>query len=170
MKFGFLRKGPDDGPQVSTFRLYTLRAMYLYMVVGLVIYKWPEILNPPPGASNADSVVGSVLGAFSLLALLGLRYPVKMIPLLFMEFLFKFMWLVGWGIPLLLTDTMGPEAQLTLTGVLMGVVLVPLTIPWGYVFRQFVTAPGDRWRKQVTVRPPTQPASAPYEAATISGA
>jgi peptidoglycan/LPS O-acetylase OafA/YrhL len=77
---------------------------------------------------------------------------------------------VGWGIPLLLTDTMGPEAQLTLTGVLMGVVLVPLTIPWGYVFRQFVTAPGDRWRKQVTVRPPTQPASAPYEAATISGA
>jgi hypothetical protein len=29
---------------------------------------------------------------------------------------------------------------------LMGVVLVPLVLPWGYLWRHYVKAPGDRWR------------------------
>jgi hypothetical protein len=169
-KMRYLGKGAKAMPEVSTFRLYTLRAMYLYMVVGLVIFKWPAILNPPAGLSNDGSIVGSVLAAFSILALLGLRYPVKMLPLLFMEFLFKFIWFVGWG-PF--AGELSPEAQLSLTGVLMGIVLVPLTIPWGYVFRQYVKAPGDRLGKQVkqvAVSTPMQPVSSAYEATTSSGA
>jgi hypothetical protein len=63
-------------PQVSMFRLYVLRAMYVFMFVGLALVKWPGILIPPPGLSNAGSVVGSVLGSISLLALLG-PYPLK---------------------------------------------------------------------------------------------
>src|SRR2546430_15501729 len=76
-------RGVNPMPQVSMFRLYVLRAMYVFMFVGLAIVKWPTILKPPPGLSNSGSVVGSVLGAISLLALLGIRYPVKMLPLLF---------------------------------------------------------------------------------------
>jgi|GEM_PF-6368234 len=52
---------------VSTFRLYLLRAMYGFMFVGLAVFEWPGILNPPSGISNMGSVVGSVLGAISLL-------------------------------------------------------------------------------------------------------
>ena len=70
---------------VSTFRLYLLRAMYGFMFVGLALTRWPGILNPPPGISNTGTVVGSVLGATSLLAVLGIRYPVKMLPLLFAD-------------------------------------------------------------------------------------
>ena len=65
--------------EVSTVRRYLLRAMYVFMFVGLALVKWPGILNPPPGLSNAGSVVGSVLGAISLLALLG-PYPLKRLP------------------------------------------------------------------------------------------
>ena len=32
--------------EVSLFRLYILRGMYLFIVVGLGIYLWPSILNP----------------------------------------------------------------------------------------------------------------------------
>jgi hypothetical protein len=32
---------------------------------------------------------------------------------------------------------------------LMGVVLFPLVIPWGYVLANYVKAPADRWRKPV---------------------
>jgi hypothetical protein len=151
--------------EVSTFRLYTLRAMYLYMVVGLAIFKWPGILNPPPGLSNDGSIVASVLAALSLLAVLGLRYPVKMLPLLFVEFLFKFIWFLGWG-PF--TQQLGLDAQQTMIGVLMGIVLVPLAVPWGYVFNQYVKARGDRWGKQVTVSSPKEPSSSPYQATTSS--
>jgi hypothetical protein len=40
-------------PQVSMFRLSVLRAMYVFMFVGLALVKWPGILNPPPSLSNA---------------------------------------------------------------------------------------------------------------------
>ena len=161
-------KGVYSMSEVSTFRLYVLRAMYAYMFVGLAIFKWPEILNPPPGLSNTGTVVGSVLGAISLLALLGIRYPVKMLPLLFFELLWKVLWVVGWGLPLWLSQQLGPAAQETLISTLMGVVLVPLAIPWGYVLRQYVQAPGDRWRKQVTVGGPEEPSSSPYQATPSS--
>ena len=32
--------------EVSLFRLYVLRAMYLFIVVGLGVYLWPGVLNP----------------------------------------------------------------------------------------------------------------------------
>ena len=154
--------------EVSTFRLYLLRAMYVFMFVGLAIFEWPGILNPPPGLSNMGSVVGSVLGAISLLAVLGIRYPLKMLPLLFFEFLWKSMWVVGWGLPLWFTQQLGPAAGETLFACLMGVVLVPLVMPWGYVLKQYVKLPGDRWGKQVTVSAPMEPSSSPYQATTSS--
>ena len=154
--------------EVSTFRLYLLRAMYVFMFVGLAIFMWPEILNPPPGISNTGTVVGSVLGAISLLAALGIRYPLKMLPLLFFEFLWKFMWVLGWGLPLWFTQQLGPDAQETLINVLVGIVMVPLAIPWGYVFQQYVKAPGAPWRKQAAVSAPPQPSAAPYPATTSS--
>jgi hypothetical protein len=140
--------------EVSTFRLYLLRAMYAFMFVGLAIFKWPGIFNPPPGISNTGAVVGSVLGALSLLAVLGIRYPVKMLPLLFFELLWKVMWVLGWGLPLWFTQQLAPASQETLISCLVGVVLVPLVIPWGYVFKQYVQAPGNPWGKQVTLSTP----------------
>jgi hypothetical protein len=133
---------------VSTFRLYLLRSMYAFIFGGLALTRWPGLLNPSPGISNLSTVVASVLGAISLLALLGVRYPLKMLPLLFFELLWKVMWFVMWGIPLWSAQQLTPESEQTLISVLVGVVLVPIAIPWGYVLNQYLKAPGDRWGKR----------------------
>jgi hypothetical protein len=99
-------------------------------------------------------VVLSILGGFALLVALGIRYPLKMLPLLFFEFVWKAIWLLLFGLPLVLSGQLEPETTETLTACLMGVVLVPLVTPWGYVLKHYVRAPGDRWGKQPTVRPP----------------
>ena len=154
--------------EVSTLRLYILRAMYAFTFVGLAITRVPDILSPPPGITHPATVVGSFLFAMSLLAALGIRYPLKMLPLLFFEFLWKAMWVLGWGLPLWFSQQMSPAAGETLFACLIGVVLVPLVLPWGYVLNQYVKLPGDRWGKQVTVSAPMDPASAPYQATTSS--
>jgi hypothetical protein len=136
--------------ELSTFRLYLLRAMYAYMFVGLALFKWPAILNPPPGISNTATVVGSVLGAISLLAVLGIRYPVNMLPLLFFELLWKVLWVLMLVLPLWWGQQLTPDSQETLIATLMGVVLVPLVIPWGYVFKHYVKAPGNPWGRRAT--------------------
>jgi hypothetical protein len=139
--------------EVSTFRLYLLRAMYLFTVVGLAIEKLPALLHPAT-LSPGDSVILSVLGATALLAVLGIRYPIKMLPLLFFEFVWKAIWIVVFGLPLLLAGGLDPNVSFggteTLIACIVGVVLVPLVMPWGYVFKHYLKVPGARWGKQVS--------------------
>jgi hypothetical protein len=104
-------------------------------------------------------VILSVLGATALLAVLGIRYPLKMLPLLFFEFVWKTIWILLFGLPLLLSGGLDPNVSFggteTLIACLVGVVLVPLAMPWGYVLEQYFKAPGARWgKKRATVRPP----------------
>ena len=131
--------------EVSTFRLYILRAMYALIAVGLGFTIWPGILSPPENLPHMNGVVRSVLGAVSLLALLGLRYPLKLLPLLFFELVWKCIWVLAFGVPLWLNDQLDANTQATLFECLMGVVLVPLAIPWGYVSRNYAKDSGDRW-------------------------
>jgi len=147
---------------VSTFRLYLLRGMYAFIALGLVLTRWPEILNPPADAAHMDNVVASMLGAVSLLALLGIRYPLRMLPLLFFEFLWKSMWVLMWG----LDGQLSQDQQETLIACLMGIVPIPFVVPWKYVFDHYIKAPGDPWRKHMTTNIPEHPASSPSPATT----
>ena len=151
--------------EVSTFRLYGLRAMYGFMVVGLAIFKLAPAMLHPENLSPQDSVIVSLLGTFALLAAVGIRYPLKMLPLLFFEFVWKVVWVVAFGLPLLLSGQLAPNVSFggteTLINCLLGIVLVPLVTPWGYVFIQYVKAPGEPWRKPLTASAPQRPSSSP---------
>jgi hypothetical protein len=146
--------------EVSTFRIYLLRAMYVFTVVGLAIEKLPGLLHPA-SLSPGDSVILSVLGATALLAVVGIRYPIKMLPLLFFEFVWKSIWVLVFGLPLLLSGRLDPSVSFggteTLIACLVGIVLVPLVMPWGYVFNQYLKAPGHPWAKQPTSSTQGQP-------------
>jgi hypothetical protein len=130
-----------------------LRAMYVFVAVGLAIFKLAPAILHPENLSPQDSVIVSVLGAFALLAVLGIRYPLKMLSLLFFEFVWKVVWVVAFGLPLLLSGGLEPNVSFggteTLINCLLGIVLVPIVVPWGYVLNHYVRAPGDRWGKQV---------------------
>lgn len=134
--------------EVSTFRLYLLRATYLFMVLGLGVYIWPGILSPPSDLEHYRGVVRSILGGVSLLALLGIRYPLKLLPLMFFELVWKSIWILVFGLPLWSAGQLEPETRETMKACLMGVVFA-LVIPWRYVYVQYVKAPADRWRAEV---------------------
>lgn len=134
--------------EVSTFRLYLLRATYLLLVVGLGSTIWPGILHHPAVFPHMGGVVRSLLGAVALLAVVGIFYPLKMLPLLFFEFAWKCVWVLSFGLPLWSAHQLDPGTRETLRDCLMGVVLFPLVIPWGYAIAHYVKAPADRWGKR----------------------
>lgn len=134
--------------EISLFRLYLLRAMYLLIAVGLGLTLWPSIIASSGTAADSHTVVKALLGALSLLCLLGLRYPLRMLPLLIFELLWKVIWVVAFALPLWLTNRLDAYGTETLFACLMGVVLVPLVIPWGHVYRNYVKAPGEAWTKR----------------------
>ena len=131
--------------QVSLLRLYALRATYLLIVVGLGLTTWPGILHHDKPWPLMFGVVQCVLGAVSLLAVLGLRYPLQMLPLLLFEMVWKGMWLIMVGLPAWQSGTMSAGTSETLLACGMGVIF-PVVIPWRYVRHSYIAAPGDRWR------------------------
>lgn len=129
--------------EVSLIRLHVLRAAYLLLVVGLGAMIVPEILSHE---LTSRGVIPALLGAVWLLALLGLRYPLPMLPLLLFEFAWKAIWMLAYGLPQWSAGRLPPTFAEDFFNIAFGIVLMPLVIPWGYVWRRYVRQPGDRWR------------------------
>jgi hypothetical protein len=130
---------------VSLFRLYALRAGYLLIAVGLATTVWPLVINHSPQWPLMNGVVCSLLGAVAVLAAVGIRYPLQMLPVLLFELLWKSIWLIAVALPLWSANQIDARTWETVRDCLFGAVLIPL-IPWRYVVSQYVLKPGDHWR------------------------
>jgi hypothetical protein len=69
-----------------------------------------------------------------------------MMPLLIFEFTWKLIWVLGAWLPPYLGHALDPDIASSFSGIFPGVVIVPLVLPWGYLWRTYVTTPGERWR------------------------
>ena len=135
---------PTPHGGLSLARLYVLRFGYLFMGGGLAVVKWPSFVAHHGSWPLYQGIIECILLAMSLLALLGLRYPVKMLPILLFESLWKLTWPGVVALPKLLGSGLDAPTTEEFTTILFVVVILAV-IPWGYVVRQYLTAPGDRW-------------------------
>jgi hypothetical protein len=129
--------------EVSLARLYVLRATYLLLIVGLGAMILPPLLSHEP---LARGVIASLLGAVWVLAFFGLRYPLQMLPILMFELVWKTIWLIAFGLPQWSSGQVPPTFAEDFPAIVAGVVLMPLVIPWGYVYRHYVKQRANRWR------------------------
>ena len=135
---------PATAIDLSLTRLHLMRAGYLLMGVGLVIVKWP-LLPDADSLPLYEGVTLCLLTAMSLLAFLGLRYPVQLLPLLLFESAWKLLWLSLVALPKA-TEGNLDAATTDIVFNCFFVVLILAVVPWRYVWRNYVRATGDRWR------------------------
>jgi hypothetical protein len=136
---------PAAVPEVSLFRVYTLRLCYLILAAGLGTFIWPAVIHHTTELAIAEGIRLSLFAGLGLTAVLGLRYPVQMIPLLLFELIWKAIYLIAFALPLWSAHQINDAVAEDIKAVLMVVIFIPL-IPWGYVFRHYVTKHGERWR------------------------
>ncbi len=74
-------------------------------------------------------VVRSLFATVLFLAVLGIRYPLKMLPLLFFELEWKVIWILAFGLPLWSVHKLDPDTREILSACLMNIMLFPLVIP-----------------------------------------
>lgn len=129
--------------ELTVWRLNLLRAMYLVLVVGLGTTIVPDFVSH--GLADRG-VIASLLGAIWLLAFVGLRYPLRMLPLLLFEFAWKALWMIAYGLPQWAAGQHPPTFSDDFFSIALGVILVPLVLPWPYIWRHYVRAPAERWR------------------------
>jgi hypothetical protein len=130
---------------VSLLHLWMLRAMYLLIVVGLALVVWPGVLHRSRPWELFEGVAQCMLAAFSALCVLGLRYPLQMLPLLLWELLWKSIWLLDVVLPVWRAGALDAQTAGVAVTCLMAAI-IPFVVPWRYVFAHYVRGKGDRWR------------------------
>jgi len=126
---------------VRRINIYLLRLLYALMFFMLGQTTWTEILTRQGPWEPNEAVAWTVWTAFATLAGLGILRPVKMLPIILLEVLYKVMWLVIVAWPLWSRgELFGSPAEST-TYAFLGVVLAIAAVPWVHVARAYFSWP-----------------------------
>lgn len=136
--------GNGAGDAVSLWRLYALRAIYTILAVGQGSIQLPMFLHHAHWTVMSGAA-HSFLLALALLSIVGIRYPLRMLPLLVYELLWKMIWLCGYALPLWVANQVDADTRKSFFEIAPIVILFPL-LPWSYIFSNYLRKPGDRWR------------------------
>ena len=138
--------GDTGAAELPLWRLNLMRIGYAVLGVGLAVVKWPVVIGYDRSLPLFEGVVAVLLTAMSLLALLGLRYPVRLLPILLFECLWKLIWLTVVALPAVAAGEVDDATREVIVSCSLVIIIVAV-VPWRYVWQQYVTAQGDRWRR-----------------------
>lgn len=130
-------------PPVAPWRIWTLRFLFTLIAVILGWQQWSSILEGTASDWPAWKGLGrSMLAILSVLALLGIFQPLKLLIVMVYEMAWKTLWLLIVALPIYLDGREMPTIMdVTLNA--SGMVLLLVVIPWRYVWWQWVVQPVD---------------------------
>lgn len=117
--------------------------MYIYTIVGaggfgLGIILMPDVVRSVFGWPSQDPIVFGVLGSvylsFAILSVLGLRFPLKFTPVLFLSLCYKVIWFIGVVPPLILAGKFPTYALLYVAVFASYLIGYLIAIPFPYLF------------------------------------
>ncbi len=126
---------------IATWRLWLLRAGYLLLTVGMGMQIIPVFFDHQP-ATLDEGIVNSMLLAMVILCAFGLRYPLKMLPILFWEMIWKTAWLLTIALAELQSGEID-ESTASIAFACALVIIVYAVVPWDYAFRTYVISKRD---------------------------
>lgn len=120
------------------WRLHIMRGLFFLNFISLAFDNWSTILFPKEQMDTLTGVTISFWASFSLLNLIGVRFPLKMIPILLLQLLYKSAWLIGTYLPAKNNGLLNDDLSSFFWVCVAGIVLNLLIIPWTYVYRNYV--------------------------------
>ena len=117
---------------ISLLRLYLLRACYLLLVGGLSIYILPELFGRAVSFTLEKGVVTAMLSSLCILSAFGIFAPLRMLPILIMEILWKLIWTLSVAVPRMIENKLD---GIYLETVFECALVLPFLfiVPWKYV-------------------------------------
>ena len=126
---------------VRRINIYLLRLVFVLMFFVLGKDTWTHVLTHRGAWDPTNAVAWCVWTSFATLAGLGIFRPLKMLPILLLEILYKVMWLVVVAYPLWSQGTLAGSPAEGTTSAFLWVLLPIVAVPWGYAFSTYVYKP-----------------------------
>lgn len=129
--------------KVTKIRWRWLKGMYIYTAAlsgtfGLGILTAPKAVESAFDFPDRDpivlGIVGSVYVAFGILSLFGLRAPLKFVPILLLQLLYKLIWFLGVALPLCIRGQFPSHGLLFVPIFVTYVIGDLIAIPFSQVF------------------------------------
>lgn len=120
-----------------------LKGMYIYTILGAGLSGLGMILMPKTYISSMNlpiqepinfGILGSVYLAFGLISILGLRSPLKFVPVLLVEITYKTIWFMGVILPLILKGQFPQYALINTIIFATFIIGNAIAIPFKYLF------------------------------------
>ncbi|HMG47763.1 MAG TPA: hypothetical protein VK614_09915 [Allosphingosinicella sp.] len=134
------RRGEQE---VSLVRLYVLRAACVLFFLAGPFIALPDVVHPDPAVRG---LMSSIVAGFWVMSILGLRDPLRIMPIFLFEFVWKTIWLLAFGLPRWSSGAEWPHLRQDLLEIGTFPFLLALLIPWGYVWRHYIKQPSVRRR------------------------
>jgi len=128
----------DNEP--GKIRRLAIRIVFLLTAIALLPSTFQALFLSEAPPEPFYGIALSFWLALSALSLLGLLYPIKMLPLLILQMLYKGFWLLGVGLPLWSENNLSPYEDLFFANA-FGIFIDIAVIPWIYLFKKHITKP-----------------------------
>ena len=99
---------------------------------------WTYILTFEGSWNHVAAAAWSVWASYSVLAVLGIIHPLKMLPLALLDILYKVIWLILVAYPLWATNQLIGSPAEEMTYAFLWVVLPIIAMPWKYAFENYI--------------------------------
>ena len=134
---------PDQTPfpPVALWRINAMRFLFLLMAVIMGgMFVWPQLLFESADWDVMRGLAKSMLAALAVMSLLGVRYPLQMLPLMLYEMLWKSVWIIliagrAW---------MAGKWNADIEGLFydcIGIIIAFFIVPWRYIWARYVVQP-----------------------------
>ncbi len=124
---------------VPKFNIYVLRLMFLLMVIFLGKDAWTHIVTFKGVWNATDAMAWCIWASYSILAILGILHPLKMLPIVMLEILYKLLWLGLVAFPLWQSNQLIGSPSEGMTNAFLWVLLPIIGMPWRYFFKTYIS-------------------------------
>ena len=140
---------PDKNllPPIALWRINAIRFLFVLMAVIMgAMFVWPQLLFESADWDVMRGLAKSMLAALAVMSLLGIRYPLQMLPLMLYEMLWKTVWIIliagrAW---------MAGKWNADIEGLFydcIGIVIAFFIVPWRYIWARYVVQPMEPLRR-----------------------
>ena len=123
---------------VPPINIYLLRLLYTLMFFFLSYTSWTHILHHTGPWDPSNSAAWFMWASCALIAVIGIRRPLKMLPIVLFEIIYKTAWLIIVAWPLSRQNQLAGTPAGAMANNFMLVILPIVAMPWRYFFRTYI--------------------------------
>ena len=125
----------DGVPRIN---IYLLRILFNLMFLFVTYDSWTHIFNHTGPWDNVNAAAWCMWGSYSVISFIGILRPLKMLPIVLFEIVYKTVWLAVVAYPLWVKNELIGSPAEGMTRVFLWVVLPILAMPWRYFFLTYI--------------------------------